>query len=299
MAWKSIWGLIRETFNGFSRDQVTTLAAALAYYAIFSIAPLLVIIVGVAGLVFGEQGTRQELTQQIQQAVGQRSAAVVQSMMTSQTRTGSLLATILGGVVLLLGASGVFSQLKTSLNVIFHVRPRPGRGVFGLVIDRLVSLLVVLAIGLLLLCSMLLSTVISAFSQSLNNLISLPGFVVRLLQLGVTLCLVVLLFALIFKMLPDVRIRWRNVWMGALMTAVLFLAGEYLLGWYLGRQAATSPYGAAGAVVLLLMWIYYSAIILLVGAEFTLAYAKHKGSTIEPTKYAEWATGPDTMSQAA
>jgi len=288
MRLKSIWEVLRDTGKRFSQDSVTTLGAALAYYAIFSIAPLLVIAISVAGLVFGEQGARHQMIQQIQGVVGERSASMVESMMASQTRSGSWIATAIGIIVLLLGASGIFGQLKTSLNLIWHVQPRPGRGVLGLLWDRLVALVVVLGIGLLLLCTMLLSTVVSSLYNSMNQLISVPGFVARLVQLLVSLVILVALFALIFKVLADVKIRRRDLWVGAMMTGLLFLGGEYLLGLYLSHEAAGSPYGAAGSVVLILVWIYYSSLILLAGAEFTEVYARHRGSNIEPAEYAEW-----------
>ena len=297
MRLKSIWEVVRDTGSRFSEDRVTTLGAALAYYAIFSIAPLLVITVSVAGLVFSEQGARTQMIQQIQGVVGQHSASVIESMMSSQTKRGSWIATVIGIVVLILGASGVFGQLKTSLNLIWHVQPRPGRGVVGLVLDRLLSLLVVLGIGLLLLCSMLLSTVVSSLYNSMDQVVHLPGFVARLVQLAGSLVVLTFLFALIFKMLADVKIRWRDLWVGAVTTALLFLAGEYLLGLYLSHQATGSPYGAAGSVVLILVWIYYSSLILLAGAEFTNVYARHTGSSIEPAKYAEWIQGPGFAGQ--
>jgi membrane protein len=292
MSLKAGWNVVKATVREFGQDQAQTLGAALAYYAIFSIAPLLVIAVGVAGLVIRQSAAQQQIMQQLQAAVGERAASVIGSMMASQTRSGSLIATIAGVVVLLLGASGMFSQLKTSLNQIWRVRPRADRGVLGLVFDRLAALLMVLAIGVLLLASMLLTTFISAFYDQISDLISLPGFVAQLVNLGVSLAILTLLFALIFKILPDVRVAWRSIWIGAFGTAVLFLAGEYLLSLYLGRQGAASPYGAAGSVVLILMWVYYSALILFVGAVFTHVYAQHTGSRIEPGKYAELVSAP-------
>ena len=281
------WTIVKTTANGFSQDQVVTFAAALAYYAIFSIAPILVIIVGVVGIVFHGPAARQQVTQQLQGVLGQKSTDIIESMMSSQTRHGSVIATIIGVVVLLLGASGVFGQLKSSLNSIWHVRQKSGRGILGLILDRLLSVLMVFVIGVLLLASMLLTTAISAFYDALSRVIAVPGFVLRLGDLVATLAVLTLLFALIFKVLPDVRIRWRDVWIGAAVTAMLFLAGEYLLGLYLGRAGATSSYGAAGSVVAILMWIYYSSIILFLGAEFTLAYACRAGACIQPGKYAE------------
>ena len=288
---RSGWEIIKGTFNHFSEDGATTLGAALAYYAMFSIAPILVIIVGVVGLVFSEATAKQQLIQQVRSTVGPRSAAVIESMMSSQTRQGSWLATIIGIIVLVLGASGVFGQLKTSLNLIWHVQPKPGRAVLGLITDRLLSLLVLIGIGILLLVSLLLSTAVTAFYNSISQTIQMPGFVARIVQLVVSALVLTLLFGMIFKLLPDVRIRWRSLWVGSIVTALLFLGGEYLLGLYLGRQGATSSYGAAGSVVLILMWIYYSSLIVLLGAEFTSAYARQTGANVEPGKYAQWTGG--------
>ncbi|HTL59489.1 MAG TPA: YihY/virulence factor BrkB family protein [Candidatus Limnocylindrales bacterium] len=292
---KSGWEVIKGTVARFSDDHVTTLGAAVAYYAIFSIAPILVIIVGVVGLVFGEGSARHEMLDQLKSAVGPRSAAVIESMMSSQTREGSLIATIIGIVALLLGASGVFGQLKMSLNLIWHVQPKPGRAVPGLIMDRLVSLVVLMGIGILLIVSLVLSTAVTAFYHYIEQNIQIPGSFARLVQLLVSGFVLTMLFAMLFKLLPDVRIGWRNLWVGSITTALLFLLGEYLLSLYLGRQGTASPYGAAGSVVLILMWIYYSSLIVLIGAEFTQAYVRQTGASVEPGKYAEWMTAAPAL----
>ncbi|HYG34814.1 MAG TPA: YihY/virulence factor BrkB family protein [Clostridia bacterium] len=297
MSKKSVWSIVKNTANEFVLDRTTTLGAALAYYAIFSIGPLLVIAIGVAGLLFSDAAAQQQVRQQLQSVLGPKTADIVQSMMASQQRGGSLIAIILGSIVLLLGASGVFSQLKTSLNLIWQVKPKPGRGVWGLILDRLVSLVVVLGIGILLLASMLLTTFLSAFYDTISQYVPLPSFVLQLLNVVASLLIMTLLFAIIFKILPDVKLRWRDVWVGAFWTALFFIAGEYLLSLYLSRQGTASAYGAAGSVVVLLLWIYYSSLILLAGAEFTRVYASRKGTRIEPAKYAmpmnETAPGED------
>lgn len=282
--------ILKETARDFVQDEALTLAAALAYYAIFSLAPLLVIAIGVAGLVLSEDAAQQQITAQLKAVLGDRATAVIQSMMASQTREGSWLATIIGGIALLLGATGMFGQLKSSLNRIWQVRPKAGRGILGLLLDRLVSVLLVLAIGILLLLSIILTTLMSAFYDQLASLLPLPPYLAQALQLLLTLVVMTALFALIFKVLPDVKIRWRSVLMGSFVTALLFLVGEVLLGLYLGRQGTSSPFGAAGSVVLVLMWIYYSALILFAGAEFTRVYAQETGSPIQPRRYAEPAT---------
>ncbi len=295
---KKAWTIIKGTVTEFGNDRAVTLGAALAYYAMFSIAPLLVIIVGVAGLVFQDQNAQQKVVQQLQGVVGQKAAGMVQSMMSAQHRGSSLIATIIGVIVLLLGASGLFGQLKTSLNLIWGVKPKPDRGILGLVLDRLVSILLVLGIGILLMASMVLTSCISIFYREINQLIHLPGFVAQIINLVVSLGIITLLFAVIFKVLPDVRISWRNVWVGAFTTALLFVAGEYLLSLYLHRQGTTSSYGAAGSVVLLLMWIYYSSLILFIGAEFTQVYAQQTGARIEPGKFAMPLNAPEPQPQS-
>ncbi len=281
------WVIAKSTANQFIEDGALTLGAALAYYAIFALAPVLVLAVSVAGLVFSQPNAQHQVAQQLQSVVGQKAAGVVQSMMAAQTRSGSVIATALGIVVLLMGASGVFGQLKTSLNQIWKIRPKPGRAVAELLLDRALAIGLVLGIGVLLMASMVLTAVISKFYNAISRVISLPGFTARILDLGISWLVLTLLFALIFKLLPDVRVRWRDIWLGALVTALLFLGGEYVLGLYLGRQGTTSSYGAAGSVVLLLMWIYYSALILLIGAEFTHAYVRQTGHPVEPGKFGE------------
>lgn len=284
---KPSWNIIKETIQNFSADRALTLGAALAYYAIFSIGPLLVILVGVAGLVFSEQQAKQQIIQQAQGAVGENSARILQSMMSAQTKGGSLIATIIGAVVLFLGASGVFGQLKDSLNLLWGVQPKSGQAILTTVLNKLFAILMVLAIGLLLIVSMVATTFISGFAATLQHYVPLPAWFMQLVNVVVTLAILTLLFALIFKILPDAKTRWRAIWIGSLFTAILFLIGEYLLSWYFARQGATSSYGAAGSVVVLLAWIYYSSLILFLGAEFLQAYARHAGAQIVPTSHAE------------
>jgi len=286
MSAKSVSRVFKNSAAEFMEDRVLTLSAALAYYAIFSIAPLLVIIIGVAGLAFGEPAARHQIADQIQGFVGPNAARMVQSMMAAQQKSGSLIATIVGTVLLLLGASGVFGQLKDSLNAIWRVKAKPGRGVVGLILDRLLALLMVIAIGVLLLLSMAMTTAISAFYGVIETVIPIPSFLIQLFNLVLGLGVSTLLFALIFKLLPDVKIRWRDVWIGAFGTALLFTVGEYLLSLYLGRKSTASAYGAAGSAVVILMWIYYSSLILFFGAEVTQAYAEESGSPILPGKFA-------------
>lgn len=283
---KKSWSIIKGSVNHFLEDRVTTLAAALSYYAIFSIGPLLVIIVGLAGMVVSQKSVRQQIAQQIEASAGPKAAKTVDSMISAQHKKGGIIATAVGIAVLLLGATGIFGQLKQSLNTIWEVQPKPGRAVWGVLLDRLLGLLMLLAICLLLLLSTVLTTSISGFSRQIPDFIPVPGAIVQLVNLLVFLVLLTLLFGLIFKVLPDVKIRWRDVRTGAFVTALLFLAGQFLMSLYLSRRGTTSAYGAAGSVVVILLWIYYSSAILFFGAEFTKVYARETGSRIEPSKYA-------------
>ncbi len=254
---------------------------------LLSLAPLLIVAVSVAGLVFGEEAARGELTGQLQAIVGVDGAEAVENILANAKSTSSgVIGTILGSVLLLFGASGVFGELQGAMNTIWEVEAKPGRGVMGFIRDRFFSLTMVLGVGLLLLVSLVLSAGLSALGQFFSS--SLPGgeLVWQVLNFVISIAVFTALFALIFKIVPDVKIGWSDVWIGALVTAVLFALGKLGLGLYLGRSSVTSPYGAAGSVVLLVLWTYYSAQILFLGAEFTQVYAQHHGSRIEPRKNA-------------
>ena len=286
MIFKSSWRILKDTFNEFSQDKVLRLAAATAYYAVFSIGPLLVLIVGVAGLAFGEENVRREVSNQVKSFVGEKSAVLVSSMMNAQHKGDSLLATIVGGIALLLGAAGVFGQLQDALNTIWGVATKPGKSMWAFIRDRFFSMAMVLGIGFLLLVSMALSALVSAFAGYISALISTPPWVAIALNDVASFLVITLLFALIFKVLPDVKIRWRDVWAGAIGTAFLFTVGKLLLGLYLGRGSSTSAYGTGAAFIIILLYIYYSSVILYFGAEFTQVYARYHGSRIAPSKYA-------------
>lgn len=282
----SVWNITRETVTEFLDDPALALSAATAYYAIFSIAPLLVLTVGVTGLVFGEDRVRQEVAAQLQSFVGGKSAQLIESMMSAQYKGGSLMATIVGGIALFIGATGVFGQLQTALNTIWGVTSKPGHGLWLFIRDRVLSLAMVLAIGFLLLVSMALSTFLNAFAHYIGAIMSLPPWIVPAFDAFVSFIVITLLFALIFKVLPDVKIEWRDVWMGAVGTALLFTAGKALLSLYLSHEVDASAYGAGSAFVVILMYIYYSSLILFFGAEFTQVYAKSRGARLQPSKYA-------------
>ncbi len=283
---KSFWTILKGSLSAFSEDRVVRLAAATAYYAVFSIGPLLVLIVGAAGLVFGEATVQREVSRQVQSFVGEKSASIINSMMSAQHRGKTLTATIIGGVGLLLGATGIFGQLQDSLNTIWGVTTKPGQSIGAYIRDRFFSMAIVTGIGFLLLVSMALTAFVNAFADYVSNVVALPPWVAVVLNGVISFVVVSLLFALIFKLLPDVKVRWRDVWVGAVGTALLFTAGKYLLGLYLGRATSTSAYGAGSAFIVILLYVYYSSLILYLGAEFTKVFAQHRGARTEPSKYA-------------
>lgn len=287
MSAKTIVSLIKETVSDWMDDKAMRLAAALAFYMLLSLAPLLIIAVSVAGLAFGDEAARGELTGQLQAVVGADGAEAVRNILANAKSTSSgVIGTIVGVVLLLFGASGVFGELQGAMNTIWEVEPKPGRGVKGFIRDRFFSLTMVVGVGFLLLVSLVLSAGLSALGNFFSS--SLPGGEVmwQVLNFVISIGVFTVLFALIFKVVPDVKIGWSDVWIGAAVTAVLFALGKLGLGLYLGRSSVTSPFGAAGSVVLLVLWTYYSAQILFLGAEFTQVYARHRGSRIEPTKNA-------------
>ena len=286
MKTKSVVNLFKQTFKEFGEDKVLRLSAAMAYYAIFSIGPLLILIVSLAGLVFGEETVRKEVTAQIQGMVGEKSMKVVDSMMTAQKHSTTIGATIVSGIGLLFGAAGVFGQLQDSLNTIWEVKSKPGMGIKGFIRQRFLSLAMVLGVGFLLLVSLALSAFLSASTGYIGGVVHMPAWVTQLLNNVVSFFVISLLFALIFKVLPDAKVAWKDVWFGAVGTALLFTAGKFLLGLYLGRESTTSAYGAGSAFVLILMYIYYSSLILFFGAEFTQVYAKLSGSPVVPKHHA-------------
>ena len=299
MQTKDIIELVKETFREWSEDKASRLAAALAYYTIFSIPPLLLIAIAIAGQVFGTEAAQAELSNQIGQLVGQAAADAVEQILENASQPGGgLIATIVGVAALLFGASGVFGQLQEAMNTIWEVAPRPDRGIMGTIKDRFLSFTMVLGIGFLLLVSLVLSAALALLGNFLEGLV--PGgavIVMRIVNLAISLGITTLLFALIFKIIPDVEIDWSDVWVGALVTAVLFTIGKEAIGWYMGRFAPGSTFGAAGSLVVLLLWVYYSGQILFLGAEFTQVYASRHGARIRAGEGAIMLTEAERMQQ--
>ncbi len=283
------WGpLFVQSFNGWLEDRALRFSAALAYYSIFAMAPLVIIAISVAGLAFGEEAARGQVYQQLDWLLGAKGAAEIQSLIQASSDTGkSLIATAVGVITLLIGASGVFGQLKDALNTIWGVMLKPGGGWKGALKEYLLSFSMVVGVGFLLIISLLLSAVLQAINSFMIGYLPIPSFVTPL-TLAVSFVVLVLLFGLIFKVLPDVEIDWGDVWIGSTVTALLFTGGKYLISLYLGTSSVASSFGAAGALILILVWVYYSTTIFLLGAEFTKAYASRYGSGIRPSRHAQF-----------
>jgi membrane protein len=281
--------ILRRSVAGWWNDNVPRLGASLAYYTLFALAPILVVAIAIGGLVFGPEAIRGEIVGQIQGLIGREGAEAVQAMLEGASRPGSsIAATVAGIITFFLGATGAFLELQTALNAIWHVEPKSDGSYWRvLVMQRVISFGLVVALGFLLLTSLLVSAALAAIHRYMGN--AFPGVVVlwEALNVIVSLTVITLLFALIYKVLPDVKLSWRDVWIGALVTAGLFSIGRLVIGLYLGTASIASTYGAAGSVVVILIWVYYSAQIILLGAEFTRAYVDEFGGRPPTEEYAE------------
>ena len=289
---KALFELFRDAFKEWGEDKASRLAAALAYYTIFSIGPLLVVIIAIVGRIFGRDAVQGEIVGAIGGVVGNEGATMIQNMIASASDPGgSIIATIIGTATLLLGASGVFGQLKDSLNTIWGVMLKPGASIMATVMRNFLSFTMVLGTGFLLMVSLVINAALAALGDLVKD--ALPGgpLLWQLLNYGVMLAVITLLFAMIYKVLPDVKIAWSNVWIGALVTALLFLLGQIALGFYFGLSDPGSAFGAAGSLVLILVWIYYSGLILFFGAEITQVYARRHGKSVRPDDNAIWISG--------
>lgn len=282
-------GILRRALAGWWMDDVPRLGASLAYYTLFSLAPVLVVAIAIGGLMFGPEAVRGEIVGQIQGLIGREGAQAVQAMLEGASRpSSSMAATVAGLVTFFLGATGAFLELQNSLNAIWRVKPK-GDGSFLqiLVVQRLISFGLVVALGFLLATSLLVSAALAAVHTYMGN--AFPGVVVvwEALNVVVSLAVITLLFAMIYKVLPDVRLAWADVWIAALVTAGLFTIGKLLIGMYLGTTGLASTYGAAGSVIVILVWVYYSAQVILLGAEFSREYVATFGRRPAPEPYAK------------
>jgi membrane protein len=286
---KNFWQVLKAAFAGWSQHKAPRLGAALSYYTVFAMPPLFVIVIFIASLVFDPHQVRSQLFGEFGGLVGEKSAQAIQSAMDVQYQGNKgLFASGIAIATLLVTATGFFIELQDALNTIWGVEAKPGQGILGFIRNRLLSFAMVVGIGFLLLVSLVLTAALSAFGKYLSYVAEGLGVVTTIAGAVVSFGVITLLFAMLFKVLPDVKIAWRNVRVGAVFTAFLFTAGKFLLGFYIGRSSVVSAYGAAGSLVLILLWVYYSAQILFLGAEMTRAYAERSGAPLEPSSHARW-----------
>lgn len=288
---RSMLGLVKETFQDWTQDKASRLGAALAYYAIFSIGPMLVVVIAIAGFVFGDAAANGQITGTLGQVLGTTNADFVEALVESASHPAAgTIASIIGTGTLLLGAMGIFGQLKDALNTIWEVEPIPGGGIMAALSKNFLSFGMLLGVGFLLLVSLVINALLSTLGPFLSE--ALPGGALlwNAVNYVITLAVISLMFALIFKFVPDIRVGWKEVLIGGFVTALLFLLGQVALGIYLSLGNVGSAFGAAASLVVVLVWIYYSAQILFLGAEFTQVYANSYGSGMSPARHARFLT---------
>lgn len=288
ISFKGMLEVFKNAFKGFDENRVMKLSASLAYYTVFSMGPLLIVIISLSGMFLGKEAVEGKIYGQLAGFVGADTAAQLELIIKNASLAGkSKVAAIIGGIVLLIGSTTVFAEIQDSINGIWGLRPKPKRGWVKLIQNRFLSFTVIVGLGFLLLVSLGISTIIDGFSMQLRNRFPEIALVVfYIANLCITLGVTTLIFAVIFKVLPDATIRWKDVTTGALATALLFMLGKFAISFYISKSNVGSTYGTAGSLVILLVWIYYSSLILYFGAEFTKAYAVKYGAKIYPNQYA-------------
>lgn len=285
---KSIWKVIVESFKGFAADKIPKYSAALAYTTIFSLGPLLIVIIFLCSIFFGQEATQGKIYEQMQQFIGNDAALQIETIIknASLSDKGNF-AVIIGIATLIFGATAVFAEIQDSINTIWGLKAKPKKGVWKIIRNRFLSFSVVVSLGFLLLVSLAISTVIEALNERLRA--SFPDVAVVLfyiLDLVISFVIITALFAIIFKVLPDAKTKWKDVFPGAIASGILFMIGKFAISFYIGKSHVGSTYGAAGSLVVILLWVYYSAMILYLGAEFAKAWTVSKGSSILPNDYA-------------
>lgn len=285
---KNKWGLLKQTFNEFFNDNAPKLSAALAYYTVFSIAPMLFIVISLAGIFYGRDAVQGRLFGEIKKLVGVNAADQIQAMIANtQLQNNTVLGAIIGSIVLLLGATGVFTEIQDSINYIWSIKAKPSRGWVKYIVNRVLSFSLIVALGFILLASLVLNTLMDVLSDRIFSMFSESTFyLIYGLNLLIIFFIISLFFAVIYKVLPDAVIYWKDAFRGAMFTSFLFLLGKFLIGWYLGNSKMSAAYGAAASMIIILVWVYYTAMILYFGAEFTKVYALKRGHGIKPYKNA-------------
>ncbi|KQS47711.1 MULTISPECIES: YihY/virulence factor BrkB family protein [Flavobacterium] len=281
------WYLLKNTISEFNDDNAIKLSASLSYYTIFAIPPLMIIIITLCGFFFGKDAVTGELYGQINRLVGNDAAIQIQNAIKNvELSDSNAFAAIFGGVMLLIGASGVFAEIQSSINFIWGLKAKPNKGFKKFIQNRLMSFSMIVSVGFLLLVSLLVNSVMDLLSAKLRSYFQEGTiYIFYVLNLLLVFAIITLLFTIIFRTLPDGKIRWKDAFIGSSFTAVLFMVGKFAIGLYLGNSTVASVYGAAGSIIIILVWVYYSAIILYFGAEFTKVYAKAYGGSISPNEY--------------
>jgi len=288
LSFRDIWEILKQCFKGFSEDRLTKLSGSLAYCTVFSMGPLLIVIIFLSGLFFGQQAVEGSIYKQLEEFMGHDSALQLQEIIKKAAVSGKGTgAAIIGFVTLLFAATTVFAEIQDSINGIWGLKPKPKKGWLKIIKNRVLSFSVIVSLGFILVVSLGITAILDVLSDRLQSMF--PDITVYLFYVAnqlVTLLVVTLIFAVVFKVLPDARISWRDVFAGALVTAILFMLGKFAISFYISKASIGSTYGAAGSLVVLLVWTYYSSLILYFGAEFTKGYAIRYGSSIYPNEYA-------------
>lgn len=290
ITFKGIWSTLKAAFSGFSDDKVVKLSAALAYFTIFSIGPMLLVIIFLADIFYGREAVEGSVFCQIRGFVGNDAAAQIQAIIRNASLSGkSTITAIIGFVTLIVGATGVFAEIQDSINLIWNLKAKPQKGWLKMILNRLISFSMVVSLAFLLLVSLMINGVLDAIGDRLAyHFPHVTMVVIYIINQVLTFITITALFSIIFKVLPDAKIRWKDVLVGAGVTAILFMIGKFGITFYIGTSNVGSTYGTAGSLVVILLWIYYSSIILYFGAEFTKAYAARFGRQIYPNQYAVW-----------
>jgi len=281
---RTAWDVLKQTVLNFFQDDSFSYASSIAFYTIFSLPAILIISLSIGATVYERDVVQEELINQVGRLIGKESAAdVEQILLNAALDSRGTLAKIVGIATLIFSATTVFISLQASLNKIWGIKPKPERGIVKYLIDRLLSLAMVMSIGFLLLVSLVFDAALVMIQNSLSKILSgWTLYLVAAMNIVISLALITLIFAVLFKVLPDAKIKWKDVWIGSLVTTAFFAAGKYLIGFYLGNSSVNSAYGAAGSLVIILIWVYYSTVIFLFGAELTSVYAEKLGSDIQP-----------------
>jgi len=285
---KRMWKVLKATGISFQQHDTWTLGAALSYYTVFSLAPILIIVISVTGFLFGKDAVSGQIYGQIRGMLGDNTAIQIQDMIKSAYQPGrSVFTGVIATILLLFGSTSIFTQLQTSLNTIWGVKSHPKKGIIKYIRDRVLSFAMVIGLGFLMLVSLIINALLVAISNYFKGL--LPDASLHIFKIGemvFSFTVITILFALIYKSLPDVKIKWKYVWAGAIFTSIFFILGKYIISLYLGSSRISTTYGAAASIVFLLIWVYYSSQILFFGAEFTQAYTHELGGRLFPTEYA-------------